>query len=98
MTIEGLSRRSVLLAALGIGACASEPEGSAAHVTLTEYRLGPGDQLRITVFGEDTLTGQYVVSQQGVIAFPLVGDVPAQGLTVQQTTARLTELLGRNYL
>jgi polysaccharide export outer membrane protein len=96
--MTGLSRRSILAGALGLSACATAPEGAASHVTLTEYHLGPGDQLRITVFGEETLTGQYVVSQQGVIAFPLVGDVPAQGLTVQQTTARLTELLGRNYL
>jgi polysaccharide export outer membrane protein len=47
-----------------------------------EYRLGPGDQLRVTVFGETELTGVFQVGSQGVIAFPLVGDVTAGGLTV----------------
>ena len=59
-----------------------------------EYRLGPGDQLRITVFNEAELTGQYVVGSQGSIAYPLVGEVQAAGLTVPEFSEALQQALG----
>ncbi len=37
------------------------------------YNLGPGDQVRIITFGEDTLTGEFRVNDSGNIALPLVG-------------------------
>lgn len=48
------------------------------------YRLGPGDKLQITTYGEDKLTGTFTVNAEGVVPFPLLGDVPAKGLTVSQ--------------
>lgn len=45
------------------------------------YRLGAGDQVRIITFGEDQLTGTFRVSDGGSIALPLLGSVPAGGLT-----------------
>lgn len=62
-----------------------------------EYRLGPGDQLRITVFNEPELTGQFLVGSQGTIAYPLVGDVRAAGLTVLEFTEALQTAL-REYV
>jgi protein involved in polysaccharide export with SLBB domain len=79
--------------ALVLGACstvASTPDDVAQPV---EYRLGPGDQLRITVFNEAELTGQFVVGSQGTISYPLVGDVHAAGLTITEFTASLREAL-----
>jgi polysaccharide export outer membrane protein len=79
------TRRNVLrglllgASAAAVTACASDgvmPVGPAP-----EYRLGPGDELRIIVFGEAELTGSYVVSTQGKIAYPLVGEVEAVGST-----------------
>lgn len=43
------------------------------------YRLGAGDQLRVLVFGEDQLTGEFRVDDQGRIAMPLIGSVEAAG-------------------
>lgn len=43
------------------------------------YRLGPGDQLRVLVFGEDQITGEFRVDDQGRIAMPLIGSVQAGG-------------------
>ncbi|MBL8530653.1 MAG: polysaccharide export protein [Hyphomonadaceae bacterium] len=85
--------------ALGAGASAltacTTPAGTEADLQPTEYRLGPGDQLRITVFNEADLTGQFQVGSQGVIAYPLVGDVRAAGLTIPEfTTALQTALQG----
>src|SRR5579875_3113954 len=40
-----------------------------------DYRLGPGDKLRITVYGEEGLTGEFFVAGNGQISFPLIGGV-----------------------
>ena len=45
------------------------------------YRLGPGDQVRIIVVGEENLTGEFRVNDSGNVALPLVGAVHAAGLT-----------------
>ena len=45
------------------------------------YSLGAGDQVRIIIFGEDNLTGEFRVNDSGNIALPLVGSVHAAGLT-----------------
>jgi polysaccharide export outer membrane protein len=46
-----------------------------------EYRLGPGDTLRIITYGEDPLTGEFRVNDQGAIALPLAGTIRAAGRT-----------------
>jgi polysaccharide export outer membrane protein len=46
-----------------------------------QYRLGPGDAVRLITFGEDGLTGEFRVSDAGTIAVPLLGGVRAAGLT-----------------
>jgi polysaccharide biosynthesis/export protein len=46
-----------------------------------QYRLGPGDAVRLITFGEDALTGEFRVSDAGTIAVPLLGGVRAAGLT-----------------
>jgi len=63
-----------------------------------EYRIGPKDVLKITVWGHEDLTRIIVVSAEGTFAFPLIGDVPAAGLTPTQLETRLRGLLGKDYL
>lgn len=62
------------------------------------YRLGPGDQLHIIVYGETDLTGDYTVSPVGTIAFPLVGEVPANGLTPDQMSQAIAERLEEGFM
>jgi len=76
-----------------LGACTTVPSTPPEVSQVAEYRLGPGDQLRITVFNEAELTGQYVVGSQGSISYPLVGDVRAAGLTVLEFTEALQQAL-----
>lgn len=66
-------------AAVVLGGCAATPPPLPMATTtgLSAYKLGPGDRLRITVFGETTLTGEYQVTDDGSVAFPLVGNIPA---------------------
>ena len=48
------------------------------------YILGPGDRLRIKVYSEAELTGEYEISSAGIVSVPLVGHVHATGLTTSQ--------------
>ena len=59
------------------------------------YRLGAGDQVRIITFGEESLTGEFRVSDSGNIALPLVGAVHAAGLTSDQLEASVAAALKR---
>ena len=63
-----------------------------------EYHLGAGDKLRIIVFGEDSLTGEFFVSGGGKIAFPLIGDIEAVGLTIPELQAAIAAKLSDGYL
>lgn len=60
-----------------------------------EYRLGPGDAVRLITFGEDQLTGEFRVSDGGTIALPLVGAVHAAGLTPSGLERAVAEALKR---
>lgn len=84
-------------AAAGAPASASVAYGAGAGGHF-EYKLGAGDKLRIIVFGEDSLSGEFSVPGGGTIAFPLVGDVQASGLTVNQLQAEIEGKLRDGYL
>ena len=61
-------------------------------------QLGVGDKVRIKVFGEEDLTGTYAVAASGRIEFPLIGSIPAQGLTLSAFRQQLTQRLADGYL
>jgi protein involved in polysaccharide export with SLBB domain len=63
-----------------------------------DYRLGANDRLRITVFGQPTLTGEYTLDGNGVLAFPLIGNVPAEGVTTSQLQKAIAAKLEPDYL
>ncbi|MBB2181152.1 polysaccharide export protein [Gluconacetobacter tumulicola] len=50
----------------------------------TAYRLGVGDQLRVLTYNELQLSNTFIVGDNGQIAFPLIGTIPAMGLTTSQ--------------
>jgi len=81
------SRRLFALLPLGaLAACSSQGSGlpPLPDATLSAYRLGPEDQVRVTVFNDPRLTGDFRVSDAGTIALPLVGTVRAAGLTTPE--------------
>ena len=53
------------------------------------YRLGSGDQVRIITFGEQQLTGEFRVDDQGRIALPLLGGVPAAERTPKELETQI---------
>ncbi len=72
--------------------------GSPAPAQERQYRIGPSDVLKVTVWGHDDLTRAAVVSAEGTIAFPLLGDVRAAGRTTTELETELRQLLGKDYL
>jgi polysaccharide biosynthesis/export protein len=71
---------------------------SGAGAPLDTYRVGPGDVLKVTVYGHEDLTRASVVAPDGRMPFPLIGEVQAGGLTPTELEARLRDLLGKDYL
>jgi polysaccharide export outer membrane protein len=62
------------------------------------YTLDSGDRLRVVVFGQDGLTNSYVVDASGQIAMPLIGTVSARGLSTDQLSTRIADLLRQGYV
>jgi polysaccharide export outer membrane protein len=65
---------------------------------LEPYTLDAGDRLRIVVFGQDALSNSYIVGASGVIAVPLVGTIPARGLTTTQLAGAIAARLRRGFV
>jgi polysaccharide export outer membrane protein len=76
------------------------PSGNASPAPAgdDEYRVGVGDVLEVTVFGNDDLTRASTVQTNGAMALPLLGEVAVAQLTVAEVKRKLTQLYGRDYL
>lgn len=59
------------------------------------YLLGPEDVLLISVWKDEHLTREVVVRPDGMISFPLAGDMAAEGKTVDTLRADLAKRLGK---
>ena len=57
------------------------------------YTLGPSDELEISVWRDDTLSREVIVPPDGVISFPLIGDINVIGLTIGDLRKALTKKL-----
>jgi polysaccharide biosynthesis/export protein len=100
-------KRLTLMAAVGLALAAparsqapaaSPPAPVPSPVAAPDYRVGPGDVLDVTVFGNDDLSRTSTVQTSGVIALPLLGEVQVAGLTLPEVQRKLTTLLARDYL
>lgn len=64
----------------------------------TAYRLGSGDRVRVEVYNEPDLSGDFIVNGQGTIALPLVGQLSVDGKTIDEAEAIITEKYAAKYL
>ncbi|HEY1614986.1 MAG TPA: polysaccharide biosynthesis/export family protein [Rhizomicrobium sp.] len=64
----------------------------------TAYRLGTGDKVRVIVFGEDDLGGEFDVDGSGFVRLPLIGQIHAGGLSTQELEARIEAALADGYV
>ncbi len=64
----------------------------------SSYKLASGDRIRILVFNQKELTDVYQLDGRGHVAFPLIGDIDANGLTPKQLEVKLAKALSPDYV
>ncbi|MGH7897234.1 MAG: polysaccharide biosynthesis/export family protein, partial [Candidatus Binatia bacterium] len=64
----------------------------------TNYRVAPGDKIRIRVPGADELTGEFTVARDGIVSLPLLGDERVAGKTEAQIAEGFRSRLAARYL
>ncbi|WP_448188434.1 polysaccharide biosynthesis/export family protein [Azospirillum sp. sgz301742] len=80
----------------GCGNTVSFPSVDAPMKTINPtdtYRLEPGNRVRVTVFNETNLSGDFIIDPAGNVALPLMGNIPASGITAKALTQRIEEAL-----
>jgi polysaccharide export outer membrane protein len=86
-----------LLLTLGLAACAGSgggPPGGGPDA-LGAYRVGPPDQLQISILPDPVIEREVVVRPDGMISVDLVGDIPATGRTTEEIAADIESRIGR---
>jgi polysaccharide export outer membrane protein len=74
------------------------PVDTAIAENVAGYRLGAGDKMRIIVFGEPDLSGEFFVDDGGSVDLPLIGDIPAGGTTVGEFEQKVVARFSDGYL
>lgn len=102
---------TVMLGLVGVGAelhnagaeedIKQQQEAMASHeqsLADAVYRLGSGDALRMTVFGEQDLSGEFKVDGGGNVSLPLIGKVKLGGLTLREAEEQIGNTLKGGYI
>lgn len=97
--------------AVVVGACVASTLLSACATTVypplpaseinkppVSYTLDAGDKLRVTVYREPELSGEFAVGSAGQISLPLIGEVPVKGLGRAEVEAEITRRLANGLL
>ncbi len=82
---------SVLVAG-AVGAAWGQPTAAAGYV------VGPEDVVKVTVFGEDELSGRHLVDVGGTMTVGLIGRVTVKGLTLREIEQEITKRLANGFL
>lgn len=70
----------------------------APEFDVSTYRLAPNDRVKVTVYNEPTLSGDFAVNADGALAFPLVGNVPARGMSPIELQSAIEQALANGYV
>lgn len=62
------------------------------------YKLESGNRIKVTVFNEQNLSGEFTLDASGNVAMPLIGNIPGAGHTAKELTRRIEEKLKRDGL
>lgn len=96
----------LLTAALALVGCASSgpaPISSGDRYVAGEanedvYRLGAGDKIRVLVYNEPQLGGDFSVSGDGELSLPLIGNVQVAGKTLEKVSQEVQARFANGYL
>lgn len=64
----------------------------------SDYLLDKNDEITVTVFGEDTLSGDFTVDPTGMVTLPLIGRVGVKGCSIEQTRQIISDQYENGYL
>lgn len=103
MGFKQLSALALAVALVACGKSGPPPISSgeryvAAADSAEAYQLGAGDKVRIAIYNEPQLGGEYLVSSDGVISMPLIGDVQVMSKTVKDAALAIQGQLANGYL
>jgi polysaccharide export outer membrane protein len=95
-----------LLAAIALAGCSkSAPPPISSGERYAEgaasddiYKLGAGDKIRVIVYNEPQLSGDFSVSSDGEISLPLIGNVQVGGKPIERVTQEVQARLSDGYL
>jgi polysaccharide export outer membrane protein len=85
--MQWFTRRSAIVFAIVV-LCATE--------AVAQYRLQTGDAVEVSVYGVADFKRRTAVSLDGDISLPLLGDIPAAGLTLTELRAKLKDVLAKS--
>ena len=71
---------------------------ASAALPIYNYVLSGGDRVRVVVFGDPALGGEFTIAGSGLIAMPLIGEVDVRGLTSTQLQDRIVAKLADGYI
>src|SRR5579884_242469 len=82
-----------LVAPLTMAAALAATACLPAHADQSGTVIHPGDQLSVQVYGDQSLTQNVTVLNDGTIAYPLVGQVPVAGRTPAEAAGVIRDRL-----
>lgn len=68
------------------------------RVDMNGYRLSTGDHIKLTIMGEDDLSGVYQIDGAGRVALPLIGNIVIRDQMTREAEAFITQAYARDYL
>ncbi len=114
MFLKRFRAATLALAGLGLAAlsaCASAPADAQSQTApaaqaqvvqgdanMSEYRLGTGDEIKVTVFGEPQLSGNFIVDGQGIISMSLIGEVKVAEMSLRDVQRLIETRLKDGFL
>jgi polysaccharide export outer membrane protein len=94
---RGLVAALLTLTSMVATAETAAPGGPAPDLA-EQYVLGPGDRVRVVVFGHEDLSGEFSLSANGAVALPLVGAIDGVGKTPAALEAAIAAALSPQFL
>ena len=73
---------------------APDPSAQASAIRENTYQIGPGDALEISVWRDESLSKEIFVPPDGIISYPLIGEIDVTRLTVPELRKSVMKKLG----
>lgn len=93
---------SIVFASIFIAGCSSSgplPVETGKQPDVNQsYQLRAGETIQVVTYGEESLTGEFNIGANGIVSFPLVGDIKAAGLTPADLGLNIAKALADGYV